>query len=90
MKKILGISKFESKNVRIADQIKLKLVKVSRSQNQFLLKLHCPKNERNMRQNSDLYALIALDQFFMGKSKTPPWLSKNSRLWYLFNLFSVI
>jgi hypothetical protein len=41
-------------------------------------------------QNSDLYALIALDQFFMGKSKTPPWLSKNSRLWYLFNLFSVI
>jgi hypothetical protein len=30
------------------------LLKVSKSQRQFFLKLHCPKNERNIRQNSAL------------------------------------
>ena len=29
-------------------------LKVNKSQKQFLLKLHCPKNERNIRQNSAL------------------------------------
>ena len=29
-------------------------LKVSKSQKQLLLKIHCPKNERNIRQNSAL------------------------------------
>ena len=29
-------------------------LKVNKSQKQFFLKLHCPKNERNIRQNSAL------------------------------------
>jgi hypothetical protein len=29
-------------------------VKVSKSQKQFFFKLHCPKNKRNVRQNSAL------------------------------------
>ena len=29
-------------------------IKVSKSQKQFFLKLHCPKNEQNIRQNSAL------------------------------------
>ena len=32
------------------------LIKVSKSQKQFLLKLHCPNNERNIRQNSALWS----------------------------------
>ena len=31
-------------------------VKVSKSQKHFLLKLHCPKNEQNIRQNSALWS----------------------------------
>ena len=31
-----------------------RIVKVSKSQNQFFLKLHCPRNERNIWQNSAL------------------------------------
>jgi hypothetical protein len=32
------------------------VLKVSKSQNQFFLKLHCPKNEQNNRQNSALWS----------------------------------
>ena len=32
----------------------VELLKVSKSQKQFFLKLHCPKNEQNIRQNSAL------------------------------------
>ena len=35
-------------------ECKLKLLKVSKSQKHFFLKLHCPKNERNIWQNSAL------------------------------------
>ena len=34
--------------------LKKVLLKVSKSQKQFFLKLHCQKNERNIRQNSVL------------------------------------
>jgi hypothetical protein len=34
--------------------LKTKNLKVSKSQKHFFLKLHCPKNERNIRQNSAL------------------------------------
>ena len=33
-------------------------LKVSQSQKHFFLKLHCPKKERNFRQNSDLESSI--------------------------------
>ena len=36
------------------DTISLPFLKVSKSQNIFFLKLHCPKNEQNIRQNSAL------------------------------------
>ena len=32
------------------------IVKVSKSQKHFFLRLHCPKNERNIRQNSALWS----------------------------------
>ena len=41
-----------------------KSLKVSKSQKQFLLKLYCPKNERNIRQNSVLWSLSTISLVF--------------------------
>ena len=42
------------------------LVKVSKSQKKFFLKLHCPKNERNITQNSALESKKWLNQKYKG------------------------
>ena len=39
---------------QMSKKVLLQLVKVSKSQKHFFLKLYCPKNERNIRQNSAL------------------------------------
>ena len=41
-------------------------IKVSKSQKHFFLKLHCPKNERNIRQNS----VLALSSFIRAEFRS--------------------
>ena len=49
------IEKKKSSNLcYYARKRKKKYLKVSKSQKQFFLKFHCPKNEGNIRQNSAL------------------------------------
>ena len=47
------VSNFVSKLLSFPFQY-VRLLKVSKSQKHFFLKLHCPKNEQNIRQSSPL------------------------------------
>ena len=66
MKLLINIIQLHSKTRKIFKKSiiftynagQVKLVKVSKFQKIFLLKLHCQKNERNIRQNSALYCLV--------------------------------
>ena len=58
--------------------LSLLTLKVSKSQNQFFLKLHCPKNERNIWQNSTLASYCPIFCSFFGQ-----WGFKKNWFWDL-------
>ena len=54
----IGLTKIKERHqiLYLISSERLEPVKVSKSQKQFFLKLHCPKNERNLKQNSALWS----------------------------------